>query len=180
MIFTTFCFLTYGFFGNLWYNIWTIKREAKERGANMIYNALDVARYIIDYEATQGRTVSNLRLQKLLYFIQAQFIANTPNESPCFSERMEAWDFGPVVPCVYREYKYCGSAAIPPEEPNTSIFLPTDRELINSMLDYCGHMTTSTLVDITHAQDPWCNAYHNFLGNEITLESMRDYFGEVQ
>lgn len=44
----------------------------------MIYNALDVARYIIDYEATQGRTVSNLRLQKLLYFIQAQFIANTP------------------------------------------------------------------------------------------------------
>ena len=144
-----------------------------------MYNALDVARYIIDYEATQGRTVSNLRLQKLLYFVQAQFIANTPDGSPCFSQRMEAWDFGPGVPCVYREYKYCGSAAIPPEKINSNKFAPADQKLINSMLDHCSDISTSTLVDITHAQDPWSNAYHNVFGNEITLGAMRDYFGDV-
>ena len=144
-----------------------------------MYNALDVARYIIDYEATQGRTVSNLRLQKLLYFVQAQFIANTPNNSPCFSQKMEAWDFGPVVPCVYREYKYCGSTAIPPKEISPNLFALADRKLINSILDQCSHKSTSALVDITHAQAPWSNAYHNFFGNEITLKSMRDYFGDV-
>lgn len=145
-----------------------------------MYNALDVAQYVVNHEAAKGRTVSNLRLQKLLYFIQAQFIVNTPNEEPCFPQRMEAWDFGPVVPCVYREYKYCGSAAIPPEEMNASIFSRTDRNLIDAMLDHCGNMTTSALVDATHSQAPWYDAYHSFFDNEITIESMRDYFGEVQ
>lgn len=65
-----------------------------------MYNALDVARYIIDYEATQGRTVSNLRLQKLLYFVQAQFIANTPNNSPCFSQK---WRLG-ILGRLFRAY----------------------------------------------------------------------------
>lgn len=74
VIFTRFHLLPYGFFSNLWYNISTIKTEHEERGAEMMYNALDVARYIIDYEATQGRTVSNLRLQKLLYFVQCVFL----------------------------------------------------------------------------------------------------------
>ena len=42
----------------------------------MTYSALEVARYIIHHEAQQGRTVSNLRLQKLLYFVQVQFVVN--------------------------------------------------------------------------------------------------------
>ena len=66
----------------------------------MTYQARDIAEYIIYREASQGRTVSNLRLQKLLYFVQAQFIVQ--KDAPCFTERMEAWDYGPVVPEVYR------------------------------------------------------------------------------
>lgn len=41
----------------------------------MTYSALEVARYIIHHEAQQGRTVSNLRLQKLLYFVCQDFFA---------------------------------------------------------------------------------------------------------
>lgn len=57
----------------------------------MTYSALEVARYIIHHEAQQGRTVSNLRLQKLLYFVQAKFVVDGHDASPCFYEKMEAW-----------------------------------------------------------------------------------------
>ena len=69
----------------------------------MVYSALDIAKYIIYYEHSKGREVSNLRLQKLLYFVQAKFFQIYGE--PCFYENMEAWDFGPVVVSVYHEYK---------------------------------------------------------------------------
>ena len=53
----------------------------------MTYSALEVARYIVHHEAKQNRSVSNLRLQKLLYFVQAQFAVNATDGQPCFKDR---------------------------------------------------------------------------------------------
>ena len=76
-----------------------------------MYNVLDVARYIIWYCKKKGYSISNLKLQKILYFVQAEFLVSVG--SPCFAEEIEAWDFGPVVPEVYHEFKIFGSADIP-------------------------------------------------------------------
>ena len=77
------------------------------------YNVLDVSRYVINYSNEKDYGISNLKLQKILYFIQAYFLISTPNGMPCFREKIEAWDFGPVVPEAYREYKQYGSTDIP-------------------------------------------------------------------
>ena len=75
----------------------------------MSYNVLDVSRYIINYCNENYYLISNLKLQKILYFVQAFFL-EAKNEE-CFREEIESWDFGPVVPEVYREYrKYDGDA----------------------------------------------------------------------
>lgn len=142
-----------------------------------MYNALDVARYIMAYEKEQGRPISNLRLQKLLYFVQAQFVVF--KGIPCFSTRMEAWDFGPVVPVVYREYRIYGGATIPVSFRSADINTITDEDksLIDLMLDHCGTISTTELVSISHKQDPWKAAYHNPLSNEITAAAIRNYFG---
>ena len=83
------------------------------------YRALDIAKYIINHEHEEGREISNLRLQKLLYFIQAKFIVETGK--PCFSDPIEAWDFGPVVTSVYHEYKLFGSFDIASTDTAVSI-----------------------------------------------------------
>ena len=142
----------------------------------MTYSALEVARYIIHHEAQKGRPVSNLRLQKLLYFVQVQFAVNSPDGQPCFKQRMEAWDFGPVVPVVYREYKYCGSAVIPYDSYGATSISVSDRKLIDAMLNHCAKYSTSALVEIIHAQTPWKDAYQNGFDNEITPEAIRLYF----
>ena len=67
-----------------------------------MYNAVDIARYVIERCSRQNKTISNLKLQKILYFIQAEFLI--AKHQPCFAEKIQAWDFGPVVPEVYYTY----------------------------------------------------------------------------
>lgn len=79
----------------------------------MIYNVLDVSRHIINYSEEKDYGVSNLKLQKLLYFVQAYFMLEKKDHTPCFHEKIEAWDFGPVVPEAYQEWAKYGSCDIP-------------------------------------------------------------------
>ena len=68
----------------------------------MIYNASDVTLYILEKEHSLGWYISNLKLQKILYFVQANFMVEKGEK--CFHEPILAWSFDPVVPSVYRKY----------------------------------------------------------------------------
>ena len=148
-----------------------------------MYSALSVARYIIDYCNEQGRGVSNLKLQKILYFVQAEFLVSTPKNQPCFRDRIEAWDFGPVVPNVYHQYKIFGSAVIPARfnerlAPYLEKIQPADQLRIEAIVDETAPYSASQLVEITHHQTPWMSAYHRGFNNEITNESILEFFRE--
>lgn len=71
-----------------------------------MYDALTVAEYVIKYSTLSGMPVSNLRLQKVLYFIQAEFMVSTNSE--CFNDRIEAWDLGPSFQQYIESIKYLG------------------------------------------------------------------------
>ena len=77
-----------------------------------MYDVCDLSRYIINYSNKKDYGISNLKLQKILYFIQAAFIVYKGKQ--CFNAPIEAWDFGPIVPIAYREFKMYGCADIPP------------------------------------------------------------------
>lgn len=162
----------------------------------MIYNVLDICRYVIGYSNDKDYGISNLKLQKILYFIQAYFLISKPNNAPCFKEKIEAWDFGPVVAEAYHQYKQYGSCDIPNvtsyiELDKNNIwntkrieFTPPniandDKKLINAVIDKFKNYSATDLVTITHHQDPWCNAYNpKYPHNEITPEAIRTYFDE--
>lgn len=144
-----------------------------------MYNVLLVAKHIIKYCNEKNYSVSNLKLQKLLYFVQAEFLVSTG--TPCFPEEIEAWDFGPVVPEVYHRYKVYGSSSIPYN--NTGLIgriSPADEAMINEMIDRCAKYTASQLVEMTHHQDPWVQAYTPYRSNVITKRSIRDFFSEEE
>jgi len=139
----------------------------------MAYSALEIAKYVINHEHKENREITNLRLQKLLYFVQAKILVETGN--PCFDDEMVAWDYGPVVLAVYEEYcKYHSR----PIDDTASISL-TDTEIvknIDEVLDYLGDTATFELVQITHAQTPWINARQRGKGAVISKESIREFF----
>ena len=164
----------------------------KKRGLYM-YNVLDVCRYVINYSNEKYYGISNLKLQKILYFIQAYFLTNTKDNSPCFREKIEAWDFGPVVPEAYHEYKEYGSSDIPildsyvlfdenniwnikriPYDKN--IIDNNDKKLINEVIDMFAEYTATDLGSLTHNQSPWIEAYRTHENNEISLSTIKEYF----
>ncbi len=156
-------------------------------------NVLNVARYVINYSNQQDYGISNLRLQKLLYFIQAHYLTCTDSDSPCFSDEIEAWDFGPVIPAVYHEFKRFGSGNIPTitsyivfddkdiwsahsvEFDNESI-PKCDQEKINKVVDKFSSYSTTSLVSLTHNQRPWKEAYSGLNNGVISKESIKEYF----
>ena len=150
-----------------------------------MYDAKLVAKHIIDYSNSNNCGISNLKLQKVLYFVQAEFLVSKPDHSPCFADDIEAWDFGPVVPTVYHQYKVYGRASIPSSKSGRTFgyngaqkISNADQRIINNMVDKLQDYSASTLVRVTHAQDPWQKAYMCGYNNKITNQSIIEFFGE--
>lgn len=148
----------------------------------MTYDALTISRYIIDFSNKKNFNISNLKLQKLLYFVQSHFLVQKKRE--CFKEKIEAWDLGPVVPVVYREFKQFGAGNIP------SVFVSYDivNDKINSedcllieeVVEAFSTFTATELVELTHKQKPWIDSYKRGKNNEISLVALERYFNEEQ
>ena len=159
----------------------------------MSYKVLDVCQHVINYSNEHDYGISNLKLQKILYFIQAYFFITKKDHTPCFDEKIEAWDFGPVVPEAYHEYKQYGSGDIPiiksfiifdkdnvwnskrVKFEDTEIS-DNDKSLIDKVIDKFADYSATDLVSLTHRQSPWIDAYTPYHNNEITIESMIEYF----
>ena len=75
-----------------------------------MYSPSQGANTVIRYSFQQEKPISPLKLQKLLYFLHGWFLA--VYDQPLFSEEPEAWQFGPVFPDVYHDYKIFGSIPI--------------------------------------------------------------------
>ena len=76
-----------------------------------VCKAVDLARYIVGKYAEEGRPVTNLHLQKMLFFAQASYCRASKGDL-LFDDEFEAWPYGPVIPSVYDEYSVCGARPI--------------------------------------------------------------------
>lgn len=153
-----------------------------------MYDVLSVARFIINYCNSENIVISNLKLQKLLYFVQAFFLINT--QQPCFRESIEAWDFGPVIPVAYHEFKQYGSGNIPTikryivyhnneyyyEDYSSNMIDSNDQENIIDVINEFKEYSATDLVKLTHSQTPWADVYVSGANNVITNESIERYF----
>lgn len=101
-------------------------------------NCYDIAKYflcLVDEEA--GDLISNLKLQKLVYYAQGFHLAIY--NIPLFHEPIEAWTHGPVIPDLYHEYKQYGLGAIPqPDNVDFSKYDETTKKLLDEVYSVFG------------------------------------------
>lgn len=118
-----------------------------------------------------GDTISNLKLQKLLYYAQGFHLAVF---GVClFEDEIEKWTHGPVVPTIYHEYKSHGQNDIP--APTDVDFSEIDTEFLNEVYNEFGQYSAWKLRNMTHDESPWVDANH---GGIISHKSMMDYFSQ--
>ena len=143
----------------------------------MAYKALDIAKKLIylaqNDEPNGGELLTNLKLQKLLYYQQGFHLAFFG--TPLFEESVESWMYGPVVPSVYDEYSKYGSASLP--VTTQAITLTDDEErLFNEVFDAYREFSAIGLMNKTHSERPWIEAVPHDRGTVITQDSMKAYF----
>ena len=144
----------------------------------MMYSAETIAEYVIYYCDKKGKIMTNLKLQKILYFIQVNFLVTIDN--PCFKEDIFAWGFGPVIPEVYRKYKAYGSTHIPvlQNKLNGIYISEKDKPWIDEIIDDCCEYSGHQLTQITLNQWPWIYAYYVSPTHIISHKSLLRYFKE--
>ena len=77
------------------------------------YSAMNIAAWIIKYCDNNKILMSNLRLQKILFFCQVMYLSKY--NYVLFNDDIVAWSFGPAVKSVYEQFKRFGSCGIIPE-----------------------------------------------------------------
>ena len=113
--------------------------------------ASDLAKYIINKSIEIGNPISNVQLQFYLYTIQVEHIRKY--NTCAFFDKIEVWDFGPVVSKVYSKYKHWGAFPIPGYPQTFGISHPSLEEVVNEVcLRYDGKIAFD-LVQIAHAEN---------------------------
>ncbi len=149
---------------NMCYNFYTKRKKRKdcERRDNMWYSATEIAKYIISQCLSLGKPVSNLKLQKMMYFLWVDFYKQTGRR--LFLDNICAWQLGPVVPEVY--YEYCSYAGRPIQRAYTTNIGGEDGQIINRILADYVNVPANVLVDRTHENgSAWDCVYQNGAGN---------------
>ena len=140
-----------------------------------MYSAIDIAKYIIDKCTVENQPVSNLQLQKILYFIQINYIRL--QNCVAFDEPMEAWQHGPVIPDVYNEFVDCGGTKIHRlyENKRKMFKNPMDKSIVDALTDRCRSMNPWELVARSHkVGSPWEKIYNGYK-REIPKEVIYNY-----
>ena len=111
------------------------------------------------------------KLHKLLYYCQGHHLATFG--VPLFTERISAWDMGPVVGQLWNEEKRTGRAAAAS---------PLDEAELNTVgyvLSRYGALTGKDLEHLTHSEPPWrlANAQRKpHASARIEIDWIKDYF----
>lgn len=138
----------------------------------------DVAMFFliqVDEEDESADSISNLKLQKLVYYAQGVFLGL--RGTPLFDDEIEAWQHGPVVPALYHEYKQYGSRAIPrPMGFDPSIIDASTRAHLERVYCHYAQFSAWKLREMTHLEAPWVDAYQRCQGSTIGKEAMMSYF----
>jgi uncharacterized phage-associated protein len=139
----------------------------------------DIAnKIILRTDSEKGDIISNLKLQKLLYYMQGYHLAFF-NEK-FFEDQLEAWTYGPVVPNAYHTFKEFGPKAIilDPDKYKEIELAPAQEDMFEQVMNEYGKFSAIKLMEMTHKETPWKEAFER-QDKIISLETMKNFFAKL-
>lgn len=132
------------------------------------YEALDIALYTINKCLEIGRPISNLQLQKILYYEQGYYIAI--KNRPLFDDNIVAWKWGVIVKSVYREYRIFSNKKLGDEvkkkrfnqekiDKINSLIPNDDKKIIDKVIFNYSQYTAIELSMMTRSEEPYISTY---------------------
>jgi uncharacterized phage-associated protein len=135
-------------------------------------DAKGLANLLLDWADRAGVPVTPMKLQKLAYYCHAEFLLATGE--PLIAQDFEAWDYGPVIPGLFHEFKSFGGEPITSRasgfDPITAqrrvaspALLGAFERPVRDAFEFYAKYSASALSRMSHIQDgPWSEALMQF------------------
>ena len=151
------------------------------------YSPQRVANAFLQLAADEGKPLTNMQLQKLVYFAHAWHLAL--KDAPLLNTPVHAWNFGPVIPPLYNALKTYGNGVV--KEPivrydpitgEKSDFLPSKIDMpswavIKRVWNVYGNLTAGQLSTLTHKPGaPWEKSYKTDPFSEIPNDEITEFY----
>jgi uncharacterized phage-associated protein len=154
----------------------------------MTYPASLIAYAFVLKGISEGNPVTQMKLQKIVYF--AQGVHLNLFDKPLVREVFQAWKFGPVIPDIYRIFKFYGSKPITDTDylfsiddysSNISNLDSGAREAIDMTWDATKDINAIQLSNWTHEpESPWAKHYAEGTSDSvIPNEEIKEYFKSI-
>lgn len=168
-------------------------------GCHMPYDSKAIANYFLDTAASSGQSLTQMKLQKLVYFAHGWHLGLVGE--PLINEAVQAWSYGPVIMSLYKEFLHygrnninekagylvrIGTDAFDFEVKNPSVNDYPNADSLKQFLDRIwnvyGHFSGIQLSNLTHAPGtPWdfvCRKYNGKIPRYETIpdEVIAEYF----
>jgi uncharacterized phage-associated protein len=139
-----------------------------------MHDARIIANYMLDAAARRAAPLTNLALQKLLFFAHA--ISLMEKKKGLVAGYFEAWKYGPVHPAVYEAFRPAGSKPIDFRakafNPVSRLYTPLTQlddidsgEICDRVILQFGRLSAGRLVDLAHAVGgPWHHVVESSIG----------------
>lgn len=149
-----------------------------------MYSVKQIANWILDYADRRGLTLSNMSLNKLVYFAYEYALVTSGRKIT--GAKIEAWDHGPVFREIYSSFKKFGSDDITDRatrynpitnsvemvEPDIA---PEDEKIIIEALEPMIRLPAFILREISHDdQGPWSSVWHHTASSNPGMEITDD------
>jgi uncharacterized phage-associated protein len=119
-----------------------------------VYDARQIANWFVSRSQRDGRRMSIMSLLKLTYIAHGWNLEM--HSEPLFGNRIEAWQYGPVIPEVYHAFRgqgigVSGTVAAPAGEISVR-----DEHLLEQVYSNYGKLSAFQLSELTHVDGgPW-------------------------
>lgn len=160
----------------------------------MSHDGREVANFILDFCESEHLEITNLSLQKIVYFCHVWSLVQL--KRPLVRHQFEAWQFGPVLQYLYRDFKdfdrteiKARSKKLNPVTGTSEVvdysFDQETEQLLRNVISFYGRRKAGTLVELTHVEGgPWHEVW-NYEGDikpgmKIENASISDYYSKVR
>jgi len=145
----------------------------------MIYSAVTIADEILKIAKRREIELTPLQLMKLVYISHGWSFPI--RKSDLFTDRIEAWRYGPVIPDLYHATKQFGRQAIPfskIRDDLPSAVDPDTQRFLENVFEQYGRLSGFALSSLTHKRGtPWEQVYEDgMFGIEIPDSVIRDHY----
>lgn len=138
------------------------------------YNAQDISATLINFANKNNYRLTNLQLQKILYFTQVEYIKK--NDKLLFEDEFQAWSYGPVIYNVWRPYNLYNRNHISEIKIGKVVDNKALNKFITENIEMYFRKNVWDLVDLSHKQKPWKSTVANnkkFISNKVIYNFAR-------